>query len=113
MKGKQGDEGKGVNPGADGVSSAQMEIFARMQDFSSKYYGNLNDALFALKRDMAKVLVVNLEKPTRYIYITRDYADANFYFVKEFTEDEVFKGDYSTVELQKMTEEQVKNLLSS
>jgi hypothetical protein len=113
MTEKQGEKEKGANPGASGVNDAQMEIFARMQDFSSKWYSNLNDALFALKRDVAKVLVVNLQKPTRYVYITRDYANANFYFVKEFSEDEVFRGNYGPIELQKMTEEQLINLLSS
>jgi len=111
MTGKQGDEGKGVNPSADGVNSAQREVFAKMQDFSSKWYGNLNDALFALKRDIAKVLVVNLQKPTRYVYITRDYANPNFFFIKEFTEDEVFRGDYGGIELEKVNEEQLINLL--
>jgi len=112
MTGKGSENEKGVNPSVDGVNSTHEEIFARMQDFSSKWYGNLSDALFALKRDEAKVLVVNLENPTRYVYITRDYANVNYFFVKEFTEDEVVKGDYSAIELQKMTEEQLINLLS-
>jgi len=106
---KEGEKGAS-NPRADGVNSAQ-EIFARMQDFGSKWYSNASDALAALKRGEAKVLVFNLQNPARYLYVTLDYANHNFFYVKEFAEDEVMKGDYSALELQKMTEEQVINLL--
>jgi hypothetical protein len=107
-------KGQGVteNP-AGGEKPAQREIFARMQDFSSKWYTNLRDALVALKSGEAKVLVINLENPTRYVYVTLNYANPNYFFVKEFSEDQVFNGDYSTAELQKMTEEQVYGLLLS
>jgi len=104
-------EGKEVYPSASGVNDAQREIFARMQDFSSRWYTDLRSAIFDLKRGVAKVLVVNLENPTRYVYVTIDYANHNYFFIKQFTEDQVFKGDYSA-ELQKVTEEQVINLLS-
>jgi hypothetical protein len=114
MKEEKENEGeKGAsNPGASGVNDAH-EIFAKMQDFSSKWYTNLRDALGALKSGEAKVLVVNLENPTRYVYVTLNYANHNFFFVKEFSEDQVFKGDYSTAEFKKMTEEQVINLFLS
>ena len=106
---KEGKKEKGVNPSVSGVNGTQ-EIFARMQDFSDKWYTSLRDALFDLRRGVAKVLVVNLDNPTRYVYITLDYANHNFFYVKQFSEDQVFKGDYSG-ELQKMTEEQVYGLL--
>jgi len=106
-------EGQGVTgyPGASGVNDAQ-EIFARLQDFSSKWYTDASEALAALKRGEAKVLIFNLENPTRYAYVTLNSANNNFFYVKIFSEDEVFKGDYSTAQLQKMTEEQVYGLLS-
>jgi hypothetical protein len=107
---KEKGEGKEVYPGASGVNDAQ--VFAKMQDFSSKFYTNASDALAALKRQEAKVLVFNLENPTRYVYVTLFYANPNYFLVKEFSEDQVFAGDYSA-ELQKMTEEQVINLLLS
>jgi len=108
--GKEGEKEKGVNPSVSGVNDTQ-EVFARMQDFSSRWYTNASEALAALKRGEAKVLVFNLENPTRYLYVTLDSANHNFFYVKQFSEDEVMKGDYSALELQKMTEEQVKNLV--
>jgi len=109
------EKGKGEkgpsNPRADGVNSAQEEVFAKMQDYSDKWYTNASEALAALRRGEAKVLVFNLENPVRYAYVTLDSANHNFFYVKVFTEDQVFKGDYDA-ELQKMTEEQVINLFA-
>ena len=99
------------NPSAEGVNSAHGEIFAKLQDFSSRWYTDLRSAIFDLRRGVAKVLVFNLQNPTRYLYVTLDYANHNYFFVKEFSEDEVFKDDYGTAELQKVTEEQLINLL--
>jgi len=107
---KEGEKGQ-VNPSVPGVNGTQEEIFAKMADYSDKWYTNVSEALSALRRGDAKVLVFNLEKPTRYLYVTLNSANHNYFYVKEFSEDQVFKGDYN-VELQKMTEEQVINLLS-
>jgi hypothetical protein len=112
MTGKTDGKGKEVYPGADGVNSAQEEIFANNADGSADWYTDAVQALSALKSGHASNLVYEVAKTHTYIVIKPSKTSPNSFEVKRVAEDDVFRGDYSKVTTETMNEKQVINLLS-
>jgi len=104
-------EGKEVYPSASGVNDAQREIFANNADGTADWYTDGTKALSALKSGQASNLVYEVAETHTYIVIKTSNS-TGLYEIKRVAEDDVFRGDYSKVTAETMTEEQVINLLS-